>query len=641
MNNLLLKSLDNAAPRFQAAFGVLLLALLLVGAPASAETTVEEIGSDDASVVSVEPIEPLSAEELGDLVGPIALYPDDLIAIVLPASTYPLQVVQAARFLEARKSDPSLKPSEDWDDSIVALLNYPEVVEMLNADLDWTGKLGEAVLVQQEDVIAAVSDFRERARVAGNLKSDEHQTVSVTDDGAIEIAPADPEVIYVPYYEPSRVVVYHDYPVYYYYPRGYPVYYYPYPAGYDFYGGYFWGVTSVFSIGWSTHHVHLHHYGYYGHPYYGHSYYDYYYYRRPHLSVSYNYYYDRYSRPGYRYHAGNYWRPRGEHYGASPRYRNRIAGHRDRHDGHRDRYDGHRDRYDGGRDRYDGGRDRYDGGGDAGYRQTDQVTRQRYAGDSRSGRTVPRRTDSQRQQLATGSGSTFTEAPRRARSAQLDGAKRANRNPARSAEAVPISRSRMAARDSTSRGSVPNTRMTARDVRMQTAGATRRADRVARADQGGGRRERTMASRANPIPGSRALAPQRAAGAAATRQPPARIAMQRQARGSMQRQPQVATQPRVRGNAMQPQARGSMQRQPQVAMQPRVRGNAMQPQARGSMQRQPQVAMQPQVRGNATPQPSRGQQPSRAQRGRGAEQRSAHASDNRGMSSRSFRSHQR
>ena len=119
----------------------------------------------------------LSSAELQELVGPIALYPDDLLAVVLPASTYPLQLVQAQRFLDDLKSDSSLQPDESWDDSIVALINYPEAVELLNDDLDWTWRLGEAVVAQQADVIAAVESFRDRAYAAGNLKSDEHQTV--------------------------------------------------------------------------------------------------------------------------------------------------------------------------------------------------------------------------------------------------------------------------------------------------------------------------------------------------------------------------------------------------------------------------------------------------------------------------------
>src|SRR5262249_16009386 len=91
----------------------------------------------------------LAKSELNALVGKIALYPDDLVAIVLPASTYPLQVVEAERFLEQRQKDPGLKPSDQWDDSVVALLNYPEVVKLMNNDLDWTWKLGDAMINQR------------------------------------------------------------------------------------------------------------------------------------------------------------------------------------------------------------------------------------------------------------------------------------------------------------------------------------------------------------------------------------------------------------------------------------------------------------------------------------------------------------
>jgi hypothetical protein len=215
----------------------------------------------------------LSSDELADVVGPIALYPDDLIGIVLPASTYPLQIVEAARFLDKRKQDANLKPSQDWDDSVLALLNYPEVVHLLNDDLDWTWNLGTAVLNQRDDVLDAIQAFRERASDAGNLRTDNRQTVTKDSDGAIAIAPADPEVIYVPYYEPERVVVYQTAPVFFYYPWGYPVYYYPYPADYVFNTGFFWGVTSFFSIGWHSHLLYEHYYGHYDHPYYGHTYY--------------------------------------------------------------------------------------------------------------------------------------------------------------------------------------------------------------------------------------------------------------------------------------------------------------------------------------------------------------------------------
>ena len=253
----------------------------------------------------------MSDAELEDLVGPIALYPDDLLAIVLPASTYPLEIVQAARFLEQLEDDPSLEPDESWDDSVIALLNYPDVIRMMDEDIDWTWRLGEAVLDQQSEVIAAVESFRDRAYAAGNLKSDEYQEVAYDDDGVLEIVPVNEEIIYVPYYEPAEVVVHQPVRrVYYYHPNPYPVYYYPYPAGYRFRSGYFWGVTTAFSIGWSNHYLHVYHPSYWGHPYYGRYYYGHYY-RRPSITVYNNWYVNNsYRSPRYRYRDGDYWRPR-------------------------------------------------------------------------------------------------------------------------------------------------------------------------------------------------------------------------------------------------------------------------------------------------------------------------------------------
>lgn len=265
----------------------------------------------------------LTSADLQDLVGPIALYPDDLLAIVLPASTYPLEIVQAARFLELLESDSTLKPDDEWDESVVALLNYPDVIQMMNEDIDWTWKLGDAVIGQQADVIAAVETFRDRAYAAGNLKTDENQTVSY-DEGVIEIVPVSEEIIYVPYYEPAEVVVYQPRPVYYYHPNPYPSYYYPYPADYRFQSRYFWGVTTAFSIGWSNHYLNVYHPTYWGHPYYGYNYYSHYY-RRPSISV-YNTWYvnnNRYSSSN-RHRDGDHWRPRNRAGSrpAEPRVRN-------------------------------------------------------------------------------------------------------------------------------------------------------------------------------------------------------------------------------------------------------------------------------------------------------------------------------
>ena len=291
-----------------------LAATLVWPATGMAQVPVDENGTpigqaDPEPVVATEDLPVLSAAELEDLIGPIALYPDDLLAIVLPASTYPLQIVQAARFLEDLERDSSLKPDDDWDDAVVALTNYPEVVEMMSDDLDWTWRLGEAVVAQQTDVIRAIESFRDRAYAAGNLKSDDFQNVT-EDDGVISITPVEEEVIYVPYYEPERVVVYQPRPVYYYYPRAYPVYYYPYPAGYSFSLGYFWGVTTAFTIGWHSHHLHTWHHSYYGHPYYGRYYWDNWWYRRPDIHVYNNYYvHHGYKRHHDYHHRGDYWQP--------------------------------------------------------------------------------------------------------------------------------------------------------------------------------------------------------------------------------------------------------------------------------------------------------------------------------------------
>ncbi len=253
----------------------------------------------------------LSHIELQELVGPVALYPDDLLAIVLPASAYPLQIAAAARFLEDLKLDPSLQPDPEWDDSVVALVNYPEVVELLNRDLDWTYRLGEAVVAQQADVIAAVEGFRDRAYAAGNLQSDAYQTVS-RKTGVIEIEPIAEDVIYVPYYEPERVVRYQPRPSYYYYPRPCPVYYYPYESGHYFDRGYFWGVTTAFSIGWFSDSLNVFHHSYRNHPYYGHRYRDNWWYRRPTINVYNTTYVNRTRVTVNRIYDGDRWRARAD-----------------------------------------------------------------------------------------------------------------------------------------------------------------------------------------------------------------------------------------------------------------------------------------------------------------------------------------
>lgn len=189
----------------------------------------------------------LASEQLDELVAPIALYPDELLAITLPASTYPLEVVQAARYLDKRESKPDLKPDEQWDSSVLGLLNYPEVIDLMNQDLDWTSRLGDAVVNQQQDVMDAIQRFREQAYSAGNLESSKQTTV-IRETEVIKIESATPDVIYVPQYDPTVVVAQQPAPYPYAYSPPYP--YYANPAA-TFWTGMFVGAAIGYGIGWN------------------------------------------------------------------------------------------------------------------------------------------------------------------------------------------------------------------------------------------------------------------------------------------------------------------------------------------------------------------------------------------------------
>ena len=174
-------------------------------------------------------------EELEQIVAPIALYPDPLLAQVLMASTYPLEIVQAARFAKANPSmqgdalNEALK-QQTWDDSVKSLVAFPQVLTMLNDKLDWTQKLGDAVLAQQADVMTAVQRLRLKAQSEGNLQTTAQQTVAVApaepaagttqQSTIITIEPADPQVVYVPSYNPATIYGAWPYPAY----PPYPVY---------------------------------------------------------------------------------------------------------------------------------------------------------------------------------------------------------------------------------------------------------------------------------------------------------------------------------------------------------------------------------------------------------------------------------
>ena len=153
-----------------------------------------------------------------------------------------MQIVQAERFLAKRKADPKAPLDDKWDDSVKSLLNYPEVITMMSGDLDWTAALGEAVVADQGEVLEAVQAFRRKTQAAGNLKTDPKQTV-VVEKEVIKIVPTDPQVIYVPQYNPTTVVVSGGYSAWGYYPSPYPVYYYPYAPGAALATGLIWGAA--------------------------------------------------------------------------------------------------------------------------------------------------------------------------------------------------------------------------------------------------------------------------------------------------------------------------------------------------------------------------------------------------------------
>jgi hypothetical protein len=174
----------------------------------------------------------LKPEELDQLVAPIALYPDTLLAEVLMASAYPIDIVQAHRWLESHKNlkGDQLKAAvakEDWDDSIKSLVATPDVLAMMSEKLDWTEKLGDAVVDQQPDVMDAIQRLRAKAQANDKLKSTAQQTVTVNEvrgKQVIAIAPTDPDTVYVPYYDPGVVYgawPYPDYPPYYWPPPPY------------------------------------------------------------------------------------------------------------------------------------------------------------------------------------------------------------------------------------------------------------------------------------------------------------------------------------------------------------------------------------------------------------------------------------
>ncbi|HWE24524.1 MAG TPA: DUF3300 domain-containing protein [Myxococcales bacterium] len=192
-------------------------------------------------------------DQIDQLVAPIALYPDALVAQILAASTYPTEIVEANRWMQQHTSLQGQElaqavDQQSWDPSVKALTQFPSVLANLDKNLSWASSLGDAYVNEQQAVLEAVQRMRERARQAGNLKSTPQQTVT-TQGSTIVIEPANPEVVYLPTYDPW--IVYGPalvpYPAWYWYPGLYAV-----GPGIGF--GFGFGIGIFAGFGWGWHH---------------------------------------------------------------------------------------------------------------------------------------------------------------------------------------------------------------------------------------------------------------------------------------------------------------------------------------------------------------------------------------------------
>ena len=222
---------------FRQALSIICILLLL---PASALLLAQEPA---VPAQAPPPAQPLSADRLDNLVAPVALYPDALLSQVLVAATYPLEIVEAAQWLQENRN---LRGSQlveaarqqNWDASIQALVVFPDVLNRLNSNIRWTTDLGNAFLAQQADVMNAVQGMRAQARSEGKLNSNPQEIVTDQRQGdrtVIEIQPADPQVVYVPSYNPEYIW---GPPAYGYYP---PLYYPEVGFGFGFGAGIYLG----------------------------------------------------------------------------------------------------------------------------------------------------------------------------------------------------------------------------------------------------------------------------------------------------------------------------------------------------------------------------------------------------------------
>ncbi|MCH7228524.1 DUF3300 domain-containing protein, partial [Haloferula sp. A504] len=241
------------------------------GTPVPAQPDAEDT-REPAPRISAEEAgyEKLAMEQLEPIVAPIALYPDELLAQMLPASTVPLDVVAARQFVEREPDfeEPSAEAIESWDPAVVSLLQFKDVLDLMAGDVSWTMSLGQAFYYQESDVYDAIQLVRTRADAKG-LLTDNPQQVYVKETEIIRIEPADPEVIYVPQYDPQVIYVEKQ-------PAA--------QSGPDPFLSFATGVAVVWGLSWAfdwgkrkcVHHHHWyqpwHHHRYhryYGRPYYG------------------------------------------------------------------------------------------------------------------------------------------------------------------------------------------------------------------------------------------------------------------------------------------------------------------------------------------------------------------------------------
>ncbi|HOY22457.1 MAG TPA: DUF3300 domain-containing protein [Cellvibrio sp.] len=221
--------LSSLAKSFQKlVFGLMMVMPLLAVSPAS--LAAEQDGIE------------FSQAELDQMLAPIALYPDALLSQVLIASTYPLEVIQADRWVRSNKdlkAEDALKFAEnkDWDPSIKSLVAFPDILKRMSEDVDWTQRLGDAFLSNEGEVMDAVQRLRKRAYATGNLEKAQHITVE-RDDNHIIIEPAEERIVYVPVYDTR--VVYGNW----WWPE-YPPVYWNYPSHYTYTSGFYWG-SSIF-----------------------------------------------------------------------------------------------------------------------------------------------------------------------------------------------------------------------------------------------------------------------------------------------------------------------------------------------------------------------------------------------------------